>query len=173
MTKNQKMTIDTESRHITPAGGSVFADLGFDKSTADTMQAESCAQMAAQLANIGARVPRKISGKHRSRRLRKKLRVGEFQELGFSFEATLRNPLTSQEEMTLLDALLSELIEPRALAFGGRANGGFVTCYRRGPATVDDQTAVRAWLEQRPEVASVAIGQLMDAWHIVENDEAA
>jgi predicted XRE-type DNA-binding protein len=35
------MTIDTKSRHITPAGGNVFLDLGFEAEEAAALQAES------------------------------------------------------------------------------------------------------------------------------------
>jgi predicted XRE-type DNA-binding protein len=35
------MTIDTKSRHITPAGGNVFADLGFEPDEAAALLADS------------------------------------------------------------------------------------------------------------------------------------
>lgn len=35
------MSIETKSMHITPAGGNVFADLGFDPEEAAALQAES------------------------------------------------------------------------------------------------------------------------------------
>ena len=35
------MNIDTESRHITSAGGNIFADLGFEPEEAATLKAES------------------------------------------------------------------------------------------------------------------------------------
>jgi len=35
------MSIDTETRHITPAGGNVFADLGFGPEEAAALKAES------------------------------------------------------------------------------------------------------------------------------------
>lgn len=35
------MTIDTKSMHITPAGGNVFADLGFEPEKAAALKAES------------------------------------------------------------------------------------------------------------------------------------
>ena len=35
------MKIDTKSRHVTPAGGNVFADLGFKPEQAAALQAES------------------------------------------------------------------------------------------------------------------------------------
>jgi len=38
---DKKMSIDTETRHITPAGGNVFADLGFGPEEAAALKAES------------------------------------------------------------------------------------------------------------------------------------
>ncbi|WP_211483680.1 hypothetical protein [Azotobacter chroococcum] len=35
------MSIDTKTRHITPAGGNVFADLGFGPEEAAALKAES------------------------------------------------------------------------------------------------------------------------------------
>lgn len=35
------MSIDTKSAHITPAGGNIFADLGFDPNEAATLKAKS------------------------------------------------------------------------------------------------------------------------------------
>ena len=39
--KEQKMTIETKSAHITPAGGNVFLDLGFESEEAAKLKARS------------------------------------------------------------------------------------------------------------------------------------
>jgi predicted XRE-type DNA-binding protein len=44
------MTIDTKSRHITPAGGNVFLDLGFGPEEAAALQAESKRVISEKLA---------------------------------------------------------------------------------------------------------------------------
>ncbi len=44
------MTIDTKSRHITPAGGNVFLDLGFEPEEAAALQAESKRVISEKLA---------------------------------------------------------------------------------------------------------------------------
>lgn len=44
------MSIDTESRHITPAGGNIFADLGFEPEEAATLKAESDQIIAKKIA---------------------------------------------------------------------------------------------------------------------------
>lgn len=107
--------------------------------------------------------------KTRSRRLRKKLRMGEFQELGFEVEMKLATNVTPAEEDSFMDAFLSGIIEPRSLIFAGGINSGFVARGGRASATEDDRESVRRRLLSRPEVESVVIGPLIDAWHIVEN----
>lgn len=42
--------IDTESRHITPVGGNIFADLGFEPKQAAKLQAESKKEIAQTIA---------------------------------------------------------------------------------------------------------------------------
>lgn len=42
--------IDTETRHITPAGGNVFADLGFGPEEAAALKAESDRRISQKLA---------------------------------------------------------------------------------------------------------------------------
>ena len=54
--------------------------------------------------------------KTRSRRLRKKLHVGEFQQLGFLVEAELAK---NADDEALVDSFLVQAIAPRNLSFGG------------------------------------------------------
>lgn len=103
--------------------------------------------------------------KRRSRRLRKKLHIGEFQEMGFQFQAELKIPLTPEAEESLVDRFLSEIVEPRSLALGGWVTGGFLAYCGRGSATEADREKIRAWLTRQPEIAAVSIGDLIDAWH--------
>lgn len=103
--------------------------------------------------------------KSRSRRLRKKLHLGEFKEYGFQFELTAKTELDEAAEEALVGAFLQEVVEARGLAFAGWVDGGFLVQYGRGSTTAEDQEAVRAWFSARPEVASVEIGPLVDAWH--------
>jgi uncharacterized protein YggL (DUF469 family) len=104
--------------------------------------------------------------KQRSRRLRKKLRVDEFQELGFELEVTLKQGLTPEGVETLVHAFLAEVIEPRDLAFAGWATGGYVCKFSRGSATEEDRSAVAKWLKSRPEVAEAQTSELQDAWYV-------
>lgn len=102
--------------------------------------------------------------KQRSRRLRKKLHINEFQEFGFAYKAKVKPGI---QEEAFVEALLTELIEPRGLEFGGWTAGGFVSKAGRGSATQDDRTALIQWLGKRPEVESVMMSDLLDAWHTV------
>lgn len=102
--------------------------------------------------------------KRRSRRLRKKLRVGEFQEWGFEFEAELKARVLD-EEIALVDCFLAELMEPRSLSMGGWIVSGFIVPFGRGSATEEDREAVQGWLQARPEIQAARVGPLIDAWY--------
>lgn len=101
----------------------------------------------------------------RSRRLRKKLHLDEFQELGFDVEAELKEPLTGNAEEGLLIAFIERVIEPRGLIYGGGAACGFVCKAGGGSATNEDRVAVQEWLQARPEFTAVTVRELSDAWY--------
>ena len=44
------MSIETQSTHITPAGGNVFADIGFEPEEAESLQAKTQRIIAEKLA---------------------------------------------------------------------------------------------------------------------------
>jgi uncharacterized protein YggL (DUF469 family) len=102
--------------------------------------------------------------RHRTRRLRKKLRVGEFQELGFDVSFKLRDGLDENQMTNFWDAFILQAIEQNGLAFGGGTNG-FVCAWGRGSTRESHRELVRGWLTARPEVESVHIGPLTDAWY--------
>lgn len=102
--------------------------------------------------------------KPRSRRLRKKLRIGEFQELGFGVTITLREGLDEARLTVFWDDFIREAIERNGLAYGGGMSG-FVTTLGLGSATVSHQEAVLTWLRARSEVQSAVVGPLIDAWY--------
>lgn len=109
--------------------------------------------------------------KHRSRRLRKKLRVGEFQEFGFDVSFQLRAGLSEVETERFWDAFLLDAIEPNGLAFGGSTEG-FITAWGRGSVTDTHRERVRVWLGSRAEVETVTIGPLIDAWRLTHDERA-
>lgn len=100
--------------------------------------------------------------KARSRRVRKKLRLGEFQEMGFFYEATI---ISGIDEHAFIDGLLSEAMEPIGLAFCGWVGGGVVSKLRRGSVSEGERQAVLDWLARRPEVQSLSATGLVDMWH--------
>lgn len=101
----------------------------------------------------------------RSRRLRKKLHLAEFQEWGFDVETVLKEPLVGTAEEELLIAFVEEVIEPRNLIYGGGLTCGYVCKAGGESATEEDRAAVRDWLQARTEFASVAVQELSDAWY--------
>lgn len=104
--------------------------------------------------------------KNRSRRLRKKLHVGEFKELGFGFYTF--GPIedaTVEEDNALCDRFIQQLIVPRGLSLSGSVDSGYVTTAKAGSATNEDRTALRNWLLMQPEIDSVCITKLQDVWY--------
>jgi uncharacterized protein YggL (DUF469 family) len=103
-----------------------------------------------------------------NRRQRKKLRLREFQELGFAVSAALRDPLDGAQRDALIDTFLKECIEANGMLFGGGINrtlDGYVVAHGVRASTTEAQRAiVRAWLDARAELESVAVEPLTDAW---------
>lgn len=102
------------------------------------------------------------------RRLRKKLRTGEFRELGFHVRFAFAPEISSEDSDEVHDAFIAEAIEGNELHFGGggdRVFEGFVTC-ARGRSSVDEdrREAVRRWLAEHPLVNEVEVGDFVDAW---------
>lgn len=106
------------------------------------------------------------SNKNRSRRQRKKMHIGEFQELGFEYEVELKDKLSADEQEALMDKFLTNAILPRGLMIGGWLSEGFVTAFPRGSATEDDRTAVEQWLKAQFKDANVRVSELKDAWYV-------
>ncbi|MBV7542203.1 50S ribosome-binding protein YggL [Acidovorax sp. sic0104] len=105
------------------------------------------------------------ANRNRSRRLRKKLRIGEFAETGFNITIEHHKVLSSDEQRAFLLAFLEQLVEPLGLAFGGGANVGFVSRMERGSASQQHRQAFSAWLASRSDVKTFEVGGLVDAWH--------
>jgi uncharacterized protein YggL (DUF469 family) len=103
------------------------------------------------------------------KRLRKKKRVGEFQELCFELNAELRLGLAHAELETFVDRLI-QAVEARQLAFAGGAGrdhklSGVVTRNGRESTTEDDRAALAAFLASENIVVQHEIGALQDAWY--------
>jgi uncharacterized protein len=104
---------------------------------------------------------------HHKARHRKKLRLGEFQELGFAVSASCPGNWSDEQREQAMGGLL-DLIEERELDYGGgdSASGmdGYIVASERGSASNDDRAAVRARLEALG-FADIKVGELEDAWY--------
>ena len=103
--------------------------------------------------------------RQQNRRLRKKLHLGEFQQLGFEVSITLKSNLGVDVLDRFLDEFILDAIEKNELAFGGGTDGGFITTWKRGSTSEANRTIVENWLSRRQEVVSVSLGPLVDAWY--------
>jgi len=103
--------------------------------------------------------------KNRSRRLRKKLCVDEFQELGF--ELQLNYPEDTEETVleTFFADLVIDAIETNGMALIGGSDFAIVCSAQRGSVTEEQRAAVEAWLQGRKELSSFTVGPLVDAWY--------
>ncbi|MDZ7288872.1 MAG: YggL family protein [candidate division KSB1 bacterium] len=103
------------------------------------------------------------------KRLRKKLHLGEFQEMGFEVRFRMSSSLDESSFNKLIDAFIEQAIEAKRLMFGGGGNesvwSGFVTLDRRGSATEQHRQFVQHWLQSQPQIVEHYVGPLIDAWH--------
>ena len=102
---------------------------------------------------------------NRSRRLRKKLCVDEFQELGCELTLNLREGLSEAEIDEFLDAFLLDAIEGNGLGYVGGEDYGFVCLGKRGSVNEEQRAAVEAWLKGRNELEKFELSPLQDVWY--------
>lgn len=103
-----------------------------------------------------------------NKRLRKKLRIGEFRELGFELRLTLVPDLSEGAVQEALDDFMCDAIEDQDLAVGGGFGehwNFFVTSMRPGSVTDEQRERVLGWLEKDPRFARVEASPMMDAWY--------
>jgi len=103
---------------------------------------------------------------NRSRRLRKKLHIDEFQELGFSVAWRFPEGTSEEQIDQTVDAFINEVIEPNKLAFDGSGYlvwEGLICKQEIGKCTEEHQATVRRWLEGRG-FEDVRISELFDVW---------
>ncbi len=104
--------------------------------------------------------------KNRSRRLRKKLHIEEFQELGFSVAWRFPEGTSEQAVDQAVDDFINEVIEPNGLAYDGSgylAWEGLICTQQIGKCTEEHRTLVRQWLEAR-KLEEVRLSDLFDVW---------
>jgi len=102
-------------------------------------------------------------------RQRKKMRVGEFQELGFSLQAQFVAGLEVATQDALLDDWLTT-VDQAGVSFGGQfdAQGmleGLVFPVAQVKVTEALRSSLLDWLKNRSEVAGIEASALFDLWH--------
>lgn len=108
----------------------------------------------------------KIDAKSRNRRIRKKLRVDEYQELGFDVAWKLADDLDSAAVDAFISQFFAEAIEPNGLGFGGEGDvlwHGLICTQKLGKCTDEHRISVEKWLKDNGATA-VAISELYDVW---------
>ena len=102
---------------------------------------------------------------NRSQRLRKKLCVDEFQELGFELNLDFVEGLDDKAIDAFLDAFLKEAMEANGLGYVGGDDYGLVCLQKRGSVSEEQRVAVESWLKARSELKSVEASPLLDVWY--------
>ncbi len=101
------------------------------------------------------------------KRLRKKLRRGEYREFGFDLDWKFSSGVTVAVADDFWNDLI-DLVEARALILGGGGDqaGGtaFITRDWAPGAVAGDREAVLSWARQQSIVTKVTAGPLVDAW---------
>jgi uncharacterized protein len=106
--------------------------------------------------------------KPRTRRLRKKLHVGEFQEFGFTLTFAVDLQQRGLEEA--LDGWL-DYVESQGWGFGGGGSvldnqiAGYLCQYDSGTLTESDREQVAQWLTSQSWVTTHQLATLSDAWY--------
>ncbi|MEA1062319.1 YggL family protein [Erwinia sp. HR93] len=104
--------------------------------------------------------------KQRSRRLRKKMHIDEFKEVGFSVAWRFPEGTSEQQVDSALDAFINDVIEPNGLAYDGSgylAWEGLICTQQVGQCTEEHQALVRAWLENK-KLEEIRLSPLFDVW---------
>ncbi|WAT01116.1 YggL family protein [Rouxiella chamberiensis] len=104
--------------------------------------------------------------KNRSRRLRKKLHIEEFQELGFSVKWRFPEGTDVESIDASLDEFVEGVIEPNKLAFDGSGYiqwEGLICLQEIGRCTDEHREAVKKWLEDH-KMQDVEVSELFDIW---------
>ncbi|MPY21015.1 DUF469 domain-containing protein [Shewanella psychropiezotolerans] len=102
----------------------------------------------------------------RSRRLRKKLRVDEFQEFGFDVNWTFDESVSEEQIDTIVDQFIEQVIEPRQLGFHGGGHKqweGIIATQSIGKCSEEDRTAVTEFWKGQT-ASDVVVSELYDIW---------
>lgn len=102
---------------------------------------------------------------NRSRRLRKKLCVDEFQELGFELTLNFKEGLSDAELDGFVETFVHDAVEANGLGYVGGEDYGFVCLGARGSVSEEQRGLVEGWLKGRSELTDFTVSPLMDVWY--------
>ncbi len=108
--------------------------------------------------------------------MRKKLRVGEFQEFGFAIDFRFDSQKYPLDQA--LDHWI-EFVESQGWGFGGGGGegsdilsgylviwlSGYLVSFERGTLGEADREHARQWLDNQPGFACIQCVELSDVWH--------
>lgn len=103
--------------------------------------------------------------KNRSRRLRKKLCVDEFQEMGFEVQIEYPEDITEKAVDAFFSDFIVQAIEANDLALIGGPEYALVFLAKRGSVSEEQRAKVESWLKERSEHSSCVVSELLDAWY--------
>ena len=104
------------------------------------------------------------------KRLRKKKRIGEFQEFGFNIGFRFSSKLNIETRDNFIDRFLEKAIERNSLVFAGAGDcfewNGFVALDKiRGSAINSHREVIDQWLIQESDILEYYVAPLIDAWY--------
>ncbi len=104
------------------------------------------------------------------KRLRKKLRLAEFQELGFRVAVTLKDAVSESDFESFLGRFLDGAIEAHGLECGGGGGPKLWDVFtqpvgHRGSATEEHRAGVTAWCNQEDLITRFYVGPFVDSWY--------
>lgn len=104
------------------------------------------------------------------KRLRKKLRIGEFREFGFGAGFRFSDRLTPNARNDFLNRFIEEAIEQNGLQYGGGGAGsawnGFIALNQpRGSTRESHRKAVEDWFIHEAQIQEYYITAMIDAWY--------
>lgn len=112
-------------------------------------------------------IRKRMAAKHNHRQ-RKKLRIGEFQEMGFSATARFLPDTSPAQREAILDAFIAFIEENGMLAAVSTStdfDAFIISDAPRGSTTEEQRAAVQIWLSTQKCVTETAVAEMVDAWH--------
>lgn len=103
---------------------------------------------------------------NRSRRLRKKLHIEEFKELGFTVSWSFDEGTSEETIDNVVDQFIIEAIQANGLAYEGSGYlswQGIICTQKLGNCTEENRDVVTKWLENHG-LKNVKTSELIDIW---------